>query len=304
MKTDEMELLVRVAETGSMTLAAKQLHLTPAAVSAAVRRLEESLGLRLFERTTRSVHPTDEGLVILEGCQEVIDRWQRTIEEVRGAAGELVGDVHVSAPADTAYQMLAPVVAEVSEAHPRLRVVVHVSDAVAHLHREAIDMAIRYGALQDSSLSARKLADVPGVLVASPGYLERHGAPDSPEELTEHRALTLQLASVPVTSWALVGRGETRAVELRRTICSDGYLARQWALQGEGIAMKSLLDVIDDLEAGTLVRVLPEFAVGPMPVHVVFPSRRYPRARVRALDAALETAFAERVQRCEAWLAG
>ncbi|MEQ9317680.1 MAG: LysR family transcriptional regulator, partial [Polyangiaceae bacterium] len=135
MRIDEMEMLVRVAETGSMTRAARQMHVTPAAVSAAVRRVEEGLGVRLFERTTRSIHPTDEGLVVLEGCQEVVDRWRQTLEDVRGDARNLSGTVHVSAPADTTYELLAPVIVEVSAAHPDLQIVVHSSDTVQHLHR-------------------------------------------------------------------------------------------------------------------------------------------------------------------------
>lgn len=297
-----MELLVRVAETGSMTLAARQMHLTPAAVSAAVRRVEEAIGVRLFERTTRSLHPTDEGLVVLEGCQEVVERWERTLEEVRGTAQELVGTVHLSAPADTTYQILAPVVVAVAEAHPRLEVVVHSSDALQHLHREAIDMAIRYGSMQDSSLSARKLAESPGVLVAAPAYLERRGHPRAPEELAGHRCLTLQLASVAVTTWTLHGEGSVHEVSLGSPLCGDGYLARRLALAGVGIALKSLFDVIDDLEAGRLVRVLPAYTGPPMAIHAVFPSRRYLPARVRALDAALTTEFSARDARCEAWL--
>ena len=109
-----MELLVRVAEAGSMTKAARQLHLTPAAVSATVGRIEAALGVRLFERTTRAMHPTEEGLVVLDGCRDVIRRWQHTLEEVRGSRGP-AGTVHLSAPAGTSYQVLGPVLARLAE---------------------------------------------------------------------------------------------------------------------------------------------------------------------------------------------
>lgn len=303
MNLDEMELLVRVAETGSMTRAARHLHRTPAAVSAAVRRIEEGMGVRLFERTTRSVHPTDEGLAVLEGCQDVLNRWRRTLEEARGARAEVVGTVHLSAPADTTYQVLAPVIVEVSERHPRLQVVVHSSDSLHHLHRDAIDMAIRYGPLQDSTLTARRLAECPGILVAAPAYLERHGSPEVPRDLIEHRCLTLQLSNVAVTSWNLLPEeGPVQEVLLRSPLCGDGYLVRHWAVAGLGIARKSLFDVLDDLEAGRLVRVLPDHTSGSREIHAVFPSRRYLPARVRAVDEALSAAFAERVRGCERWL--
>ena len=297
-----MDLLVRVAETGSMTMAARQLHMTPAAVSAIVKRVEEAIGVRLFERTTRSIQPTEEGQVILEGCQDVVERWQRTLEEARGAVQELSGTVHISAPADTSYQVVAPVVVALTREHPELRVVVHSTDALQHLHRDAIDMAIRYGPLPDSELSARKLVELPGVLVAAPSYLERWGRPETPAALADHRVITLQLSSVAVTTWTLHGGGGVQRVPLRSPLCGDGYLARRWAIDGEGIALKSLFDVIDDLEAGRLVRVLPDHASEPGAIHVVFPGREYLPVRVRALDAALGSAFSDRARRCQEWL--
>lgn len=303
MRIDDMTLLVRVSETGSMTRAARQLHLTPAAVSATIRRIEAALGVRLFERTTRALHPTDEGQIVIEGCQRVVDGWQRTLEEARASRHELVGTVHLSAPADTSHQVVAPVVVELCEAHPRLQVVVHASDTVQHLHRDAIDMAIRYGSLKDSALTARKLAEQPGVLVAAPAYLERHGAPQHPDALSEHRCITLQLAGAAFTAWTLQRDGRSHTAALRRPLCGDGHLARRWAIAGVGIAFKSLFDVIDDLEAGRLVRVLPGWSAGPSAIHAVFPSGRHQPARVRALDDALTAACAARAARCDAWLA-
>lgn len=208
----------------------------------------------------------------------------------------------MSAPADTTYEVLESITAELCTQHPELQLVLHTGDAIQHLHRDAIDMAIRYGPLQDSTLSARKLAQLPNVLVASPGYLEGRGIPSAPEELADHRCLTLQLSSVPVSSWQLHGKGEVHVVELASPLCDDGYLARRWALAGMGIALKSLFDVIDDLETGRLVQVLPDYLGESAAIHAVFPSRRFQRARVRALYAALAPHFAKRVARCDAWL--
>jgi DNA-binding transcriptional LysR family regulator len=302
MKLEELALLLRVAETASMTMAARHLRVTPAAVSAVIKRVEEELGVRLFERTTRTLQPTEEGLVVLEGCRDVVERWQRTLEQATGARRDLTGTVHLSAPADTTYQLLAPVVVALSRAHPQLQVVVHSTDALQHLHRDAIDMAIRYGPLTDSELAARKLVECPGVLVAAPSYLARRGHPKTPDELADHRAITLQLSSVPVAMWALYGDGRTHQVPTRSPLCGDGYLARRWALEGQGIALKSLFDVIDDLEAGHLIHVLPAYSSGPGAIHAVFPSRRYQPARVLALDAAVTTAFRARFARCTRWL--
>ncbi len=297
-----MELLVRVAETGSMTVAAQQLQLTPAAVSAAVQRIENGIGVRIFERTTRSLHPTDEGLVVIGGCQDVVERWSRALDDARGHRTELQGTVHLSAPADTTYQILESVVMDLCSAHPKLQVVLDTSDVVQHLHRDAIDLAIRYGPLQDSTLSARKLVESPGVLVAAPSYLQEHGTPSVPSELTTHRCLTLQLSSVPMVSWRLHGRGEEHALALDSPLCGDGYLARRWAVAGMGIALKCLFDVIDDLEAGRLVHVLPDYIGEQVTIHAVYPSRRFQTARARAVHSAIASHFDERSHRCRAWL--
>ncbi|MEM1030322.1 MAG: LysR family transcriptional regulator [Myxococcota bacterium] len=303
MKLRDLELLARVSETGSMTVAARQLHLTPAAVSAAVHRIEEALGVRIFERTTRSLQTTDDGVSIIEAAEAAIERWEEGLASVRDPTANIAGRVHLSAPADTTYDVVAPVVANVIKAHPRLEVVVHAGDAVAHLHREALDLAIRYGPLRDSQLAARKLAETITVLVAAPEYLARRGWPERPSDLATHHCLALQLSGVPERTWTLNRRKTATEVDLGRTLCGDGHLTRRWALAGVGIARKSLLDVVDDLETGRLLRVLPEHDAGLGPVHVVFPSRRHMPPRVREVDRALAAAFAARAARCAAWLA-
>lgn len=302
MKIRDMTLLVRVADTGSMTLAARQLHLTPAAVSAAVLRIESALGVRLFERTTRTLHPTDEGLAVVEGCRAMVELWRRTLDNARGHSAEPEGTVRLSAPADTTYQLLGAVVARLCAQHPKLRVVLDTSDAVQHLHRDAIDLAIRYGPLQDSALTARKLAEAPLILVASPSYLDQHPAPATPDALAHHRCVTLHLSGTPRVAWRLSSGAQTHTVPLNSPLCGDGHMARIWALEGVGIAFKSLFDVIEDLEEGRLIHVLPVWRGAPMPIHAVFPSRRFLPARVRAVDAAITAAFDARSERCRAWL--
>jgi len=304
MKLREMQLIVRVAETGAMSAAARQLNLTPAAVSAAVKRIEDDLDMRVFERTTRSLHPTDEGAILIEGCQDMLDTWARTLDLARDPRSELGGSVHLSAPSDTSYTVLAGLVTRLSDQHPRLRLVLHVSDTVHHLHREAIDLAIRYGPLGDSGLAARKLVDSPTIAVASPAYIDQQGAPETLEGLQRHRMLTLRRASVPADSWVVEGPGGRQTVAVDSPLCGDGYLVRRWAVDGRGIALKSLVDVIDDLEAGRLVRVLPQWTGAPLAVHLVYPSRRFRPARVRAVSAAIVAAFEARVTRCAGFVDG
>ena len=285
-----------------MSRAAEQLRVSPAAVSATIKRVEQELGVRIFERTTRSLRLTAEGHVVVDGCEEVLRAWQRTLNDARSTRNELQGEVHVAAPADTALQILEEVAVRLSDAHPRLRIVLEASDRVQNVHRDAIDLAIRYGPMPDSQLTARRLAVAPVVLVASPAYVERHGVPASPADLAHHRCLTLHRSNLPQVIWRLERGGDPQDVVIDSPLCGDGLLARRWAVQGAGIALKSLFDVIDDLEQGRLVRVLEEWTAGDGVIHAVFPGRRYQPARVRAVAEAVGERCRERAARCEAWL--
>lgn len=302
MRLEDMRLLLRVAETGSMSLAARQMRLTPAAVSASLRRLERELGTRIFERSTRSLRATDEGMVILDGCRAVTQRWQQTLEDIQGEGDELRGSVRVSAPGDTAYQIMAPAIIELASRYPELQIVLHCADTLHHLQRDAIDMAIRYGKMQDSSLTARKVSERPGLLVASPTYLSKHPELKEPSDLHEHQTITLQLGERMLDTWTLVHKQDTQRVKLHRPLCADGHLARQWALEGRGIAFKSLFDIIEDLERGTLIQVLPQYFTPKIPIHTVFPSNKHVPVRVRAVEETLRQRFRERDARCDAWL--
>lgn len=284
-----------------MTRAAAQLEQTPASVSSTVSRIERAIDVRIFERTTRSIHITNEGLAVIDGCRDVLHRWRRTLEEIQGEDDEITGTVNLSAPADTTYGPLAPVIASVALEHPRLRLIVHSSDIVQPIRRNAIDMAIRYGSMKDSSLMARKLAQCQSVLVAAPSYLEKHGPPKTPKDLKKHKLLTLQLSDYPEKSWTLQRNDKSELVTIESSLCGDGYLARQWAISGQGIARKSLFDVIDDLEGGRLLHVLPDYTCGAIAIHAVFPSHQYLPSRVRVVDQAIAAAFKTQVKRCEAW---
>jgi len=303
MKIRDMELLIRVAEAGSMTQAAGQLDLTPAAVSAAVQRIERTIGLRMFERTTRTLRATDEGLVILEGCEDAVRRWQRALDEAHGRSAVLEGTLRIAAPADTTHLVVSDTVARFAGLHPGVRVIVRPTDVLQNVLEDALDVSVRYGALSDSTLVARKLAQSPRVLVASPTYIERCGAPQTLDELANHRLLTLQLGNSPERVWPLqASGGELTSLSVESPLCGDGLLVRRWAVAGHGITFKGLIDVIDDLESGRLVRVLPSFD-GPMsPIHAVLPSRTYISTRVRVLVELLAEAFSEREARCDAWL--
>ena len=268
MKIREMELLVRVADTGSMTVAAAQLGLTAAAVSAAVKRAEAALGVRLFERTTRALHLTEEGHRGVRGCAEVVDRWERVVDDARGRTTALQGTVHLSAPADTTHGVLAPLVAELTRAHGSLRVLFDTSDVGRGRHSDAIDLAIRYGPLADSSLKARRLVSLPTLCVAAPAYLAEAGTPERPEDLGEHRCLTLQRGHMTHDTWTLTGPSGTSTVEI------EGCSRAMASSCGAGPSRASASPSRASSTSSTTSRVGPSCRCSPGPRAATFPFTR------------------------------
>lgn len=302
---DDLRLFQHVARGGSFTAAARQLALTPAAVSAAIKRIEAGLQRRLVERSTRTLRLTPEGERFLATCDALLARWAEDLAGLRAAPGEVDGEVRLAAPADTTYQFLSPWLAPWLAAHPGLRLSLHVSDRLHDVKREAVDLAVRYGALPDSALVARRLCSGPRVLVAAPAYLRRRPPPRQPADLAGHDCLSWMIDGQPHRDWRFwrgrSRRGEAQTVRVGGSLCGDGALARQWALAGRGIAFKALCDVIDDLDAGRLVALLPGYRSDEVPVHALLPSREYVPLRVRVVLDRLAAQFALLQRRLDAW---
>lgn len=308
MHLDDMRLFAEVAELASFSAAARRLDLTPAAVSAAIKRIEATLKARLLERSTRSVRLTAEGERVAQACRSMLSQWQG-LQGALARPGDVDGEVHLAAPADTTYRLLSPWLAPWLDAQPGLRLHLHVSDRLHDLKREAVDIAIRYRPLADSSLVARQLCRGSSVLVASPGYVAQHGAPTRPGDLLQHRCLTLQIGGRLYRDWPLRRRRARRAggadevVRVDGVLCGDGALAHAWALEGRGIAFKALCDVLGSLETGRLVQLLPDHVGPDLPVHAVLPSREFVPPRVRAVLDELAARFAALQARMDAWKA-
>ena len=299
----DLELLLCIAKTGSMTAAARQSKLSVAAVSAGVRRVEEELALRIFKRSTRALAPTPEGQTLLLGCQQMLETWQQTLELSQGQLAQLSGPVHIGAPTDTGYGILQELSVQLAREHPELQLVLHAADSMHHLHRDSLDMLVRYGPLEDSSLIARRLAQSPKVLVASPGYIAEFGAPQSPADLVEHRCLALRLSGRAVSQWAMASGEEQASVVLDKPWVGDGNAVRRWAVEGLGIGYKALFDVLPDLKSGRLVPVLPQWQGSIVPIHLITPSRGMQPVRLQVLSEAMRAHFAARQAQMEFWLA-
>ncbi len=288
----EIQLFIRVSETGGISGAARQLGLTPATASAAIKRLERELGSQLFERSTRSLRLTPAGEDFLGYCVQSTQLLEEGMAALRHGREGLSGEVHLGAPSDLGRDHLDELLDPFRQQHPQIRIVMHLSDGMHDLYRNPIDLVLRYGLLRDSALIARKLCDNDRVLCAAPAYLERHGRPETIEALTEHNCICFYRNGELYNHWRLFLDGRAREVQVSGDrAADDGALVRKWALKGYGIAYKSRLDMQADLDAGRLINLFPDAQTEQVPLYAVYPSRQYQPARLQALLQYLQAAF-------------
>ncbi|MEP6503949.1 MAG: LysR substrate-binding domain-containing protein [Betaproteobacteria bacterium] len=280
----DLQVLVHTARGGTLSAAARVLGITPAAASATLKRLEAQLGTRLFERSTRAMRLTSQGQILLDYAQRAFELLAEGESQVDADRAALVGTLRVAAPSDLTRSLLLPMLDEFLRAHPGLQLSLSVGDRMLDVLRDEVDVAIRYGALADSRLVARTLAAVRPVLSASPGYLRRHGAPAAPQDLVHHNCITFDRGGRRHRTWRFGQGGQWTDVRVNgdRSV-DDASLAREWAIAGAGLILKSEIDQRRDLESGALVPLLTDWETEPYPLHAVLPSGRFIPNRVRAL---------------------
>ena len=272
----EFELFLRAAESGSLSAAARQLDLTPAAASAAIKRIENELGTPVFIRSTRSLRLTSAGELFLRHCREGLASIAAACDEIRTANQTVGGPLQLSLPSDFGRNVVLGWLDDFLLEHPGVSLRIELSDRIADVFRQPVDLALRYGAPPDSSLIALPVAvHNRRVLCAAPAYLARHGAPDDPSALGEHNCLCFRLGDEVHDRWRFETRAGVLSVEVRGDrVSSDGEAVRRWALAGHGIAYKSRLDVAQDLAAGRLVQLCPDVVGEAAPLHLMCPDRR------------------------------
>lgn len=287
-RLDDLGLFVRSAALGGFSGAAREADLLPGQVSAAIQRLERALDVRLFARSTRSLRLTAEGERYLPYAQEALQALRDGHERLRSApGGALNGMLQIAAPSDFGRNVLLPWLAAFRRRHPALQLRLVFSDQVSDVFREPVDVAFRYSPSTDASFIALPLAPANRrVLVASPGYLARRGTPASVDQLAQHDCLPWTRGERAHDQWTFMEDGHRRQVRVRGTLqAGDGDVARRLALEGDGIAYKSWLDVRDDVLAGRLVRLLPQVQGEPAPLHLVCPHRKQFSPAVQQLHA-------------------
>lgn len=271
LRTDDLQLFVRAAELGSLSAAARQLDLSPAVASAALKRLETQLNVRLLARSTRSLRLTAEGEGFLNHARVAL----ASLEEGRRALAqgqfEVGGVLQLSAPSDFGRNVLLPWLDQLQHEHPLLNVRLLLGDRNADLFRQPVDVAVRYGSPEDSSLVALALCpDNRRVLCAAPDYLARHGEPGTVAQLADHNCLLYQLGDRVHDQWRFSDEVTTHAVLVHGDrFCDDADVVRRWAVAGVGIAYKSWLDVATDVQAGRLKVLLPGLRGEPAPLNLL-----------------------------------
>jgi DNA-binding transcriptional LysR family regulator len=281
----DLELCLRVAERGNMSEAGREMGLTTAAVSAAIKRLELALGASLFDRTTRSMRLSAAGETFIPHLQQVFDGLDLAENELRNLQALVSGELRISIPSDLGRNMLLELLDGFQDLHPNLRLVVHISDSIQDLYREGLDMVIRYGDQKDSGLIAQKLCDNRRVLAAAPSYIARAGLPGSIEELVQHNCILFYRNDSPYSKWLFSIDGREQAVQVNgNRYANDGELVKRWAVAGHGIVYKSRLDIARELEAGALQELLAgQYQGQPAPLYAVYKERRYQTYRMTQL---------------------
>jgi DNA-binding transcriptional LysR family regulator len=290
-----MQVFVQVADQGSFTRAADRMDLPRATVTHTIQQLESRLGVRLLHRTTRRLHPTPEGLALAQQGRVLVEELESLGSGLREAASEVAGTLRVTMSASFGRQYVSPLLPAFLARHPKVRLSVHLSDNVVDLVSEGFDLAIRIGALDDSRLVARRIAPNRRVLCASPDYLRRRGVPQAPADLANHDCLLLFGSGGRQDVWRL-GTPEGGEVAVRvhgRFESNFGEVLRDASLAGEGIVVHSLWHVADDLRAGRLVVVLPDFPLATTAISAVMPQRRLVPPRVRAFVEFLTGQFGD-----------
>lgn len=283
-RLNDLRLFLDAAQLGSFSAAGRKQGLSPAAASACIQRLEAALGSRLFQRTTRQLRLTEAGEIFRDHCQRALDTLQQGQDRLQREQSELSGLIRLSAPSDLGRHALLDCLDEFRRLHPAVHFALQLDDTQADLIGEDIDIAIRYGQPADSSLIARELAASRRVVCAAPALLARTGTPRHPRQLAELPTLTLVTGDGPMHEWPYREHGQRRALRLERAQQSnDGEVIRRWALQGQGFAYKSLLDIADDLRQGRLLTVLDEYFTDSAPLHLLYPVQRGQPLRIRRL---------------------
>ncbi|MBV7480660.1 LysR family transcriptional regulator [Pseudomonas sp. PDM31] len=298
----ELAFFTLLMRTGSLAATAREMNLTPPAVSKRLSLLERRLGVRLLNRTTRSISLTAEGELYLVNAQRILSEIDEMERQVSSSRAEPKGLLRVNAPLGFGRTHVGPAISSFAKRYSDIEVQLHLTDRPIHLPDDAIDVAIRFGELPDSRLIARKIATNRRRLCATPAYLEAFGYPEKPKDLAQHSCIVLRQNDAAFGSWRF-NRGKlTESVKVGGSLSTnDGEVALNWALEGHGILMRAEWNLAGHLRSGRLVEVLSDYETPSADIYAVYLERLNLSAKVSFFIEHLREFFRSKSDRSEAW---
>lgn len=291
MQIEDLRIYIAVIHAGNFTAAAEQLMLSKQYVSRRMAALEASLGVRLLIRNTRKLSVTDAGLLFAQHAQRILDEIQEAELAVSEQQQALRGTFRINLPMSFGMSHLSPLISEFLSHHPALQFQIELADRYVDVIGEGVDMAIRIGTLADSTLIARPLGELKRVICCSPGYLQRAGTPQQPEELLQHACL--RYGREGLNGWELQVNGKAKWLAVQGPMVSNnGEVLRDAALAGLGLVLLPAFIVETDLQRGELVTVLDGCQPPPLSLNAVYPQHRQRSEVNRQLLAFLQTRLA------------
>ncbi|MBB3120056.1 LysR family transcriptional regulator [Pseudoduganella violacea] len=289
----QISTFVEVVAKGSLSAAARAEGIAPAVIGRRLDALEQRLGVKLLQRTTRKLALTDEGAAFLEDCQRILGELEDAETAVAERSARATGHLLISAPAGFGRQHVAPLLPSFLAEHREVTATLNLNDRVVDLIGEGVDVAIRIASMSDSNLVSAKLADNRRVVVATPAYLKRHGKPLALDDLAQHNCLAIS-SDGSQRGWTFRenGKNVTRKVN-GNMACNDGAVLHAWVLADKGLAWRSMWEVGGDIETGRLCSVLDEYSAPGNDIYAVFAQRRHLPLRIRAFVDFLRRSYAQ-----------
>ena len=307
-KFSDMAMFVSIVKHQGLAAAGRELGLSPATMTARLQALEERYGVKLLNRSTRHVSLTDSGELYYKACLEILDNVSEAENLIQNGVKEVKGPLKIAAPKDIGKQYILPILSEFCQQYPDVIPYLYLNDNLSNIAESGMDIVIRYGELVDSSLISRRLSPSRRVLCASPEYLAKYGTPLTPQDLVEHDCLAMLRSNEELKTWHFQDHDMKKSITVvPKRFSDDGEVIRYWALKGEGIALKSVLDVQNDINNQRLVTLLNGYmknfntstSVSSADLNVVYISKKYQPKRIRLfLDYLLEN-FSGLVERSD-----
>ncbi|RWP59899.1 LysR family transcriptional regulator [Mesorhizobium sp.] len=283
---DNISVFVRVVELGNLSAAGRDMRISPAVASNRIKELEKHLGVRLFNRTTRQLMPTEHGTVFYSGAKQVLEAITEAEAAVSALSGQPRGTIKVTAPLGLGRRLVASGIPDFHDKYPDIEVRLRLSDHNVDIMKEGIDVAFRLGIIEDSSLRMRGIMECERVLVAAPKYLETRGEPTEPQELiaSKHDCLMLRYAGAREYVWTLQTADGPRKFEVHGPYdTDDGDVLTGWALSGRGIINKPRFEVEPFIRDRRLKVILPDTPPTPVQFAAVYPHKKLQDPKVRLL---------------------